>query len=1378
MRVLSQFKAIILLIACAGLSITAGAQVDHAHWRKWDMVRKQQAVSRYALPARWEGYDVDFNAMSRLLQNAPVEFTVNPAQSNVRLSIPLPDGRFLVFGMVKSKVLHPDLEAAFPDIRTYSGQGIDMPAAMLKVSITPKGFHAMILSPEGTFFVDPWASGSLNECLVYSRSDFAPYSTFDCATDENDFRKQHRLNAPYATSSGASANRTHGTQLRTYRLALACTGEYTQFHGGTKSAALAAMVVSMNRVNGIYESEVAVRMVIIPNDTLIIYTNASTDPYTNNSGSTMLAENQANIDAVIGNANYDVGHVFSTGGGGVANLSVPCVSGSKARGVTGSGSPVGDAFDVDYVAHEIGHQFSALHTFNSVTGSCNGNRSSSAAFEPGSGITIMAYAGICGSDDLAPNSIAYFHTFSFDQIVNFITTGAGNSCAVSTATGNNPPQATPAGLNYSIPFQTPFQLSATGSDPNGDPLTFSWEEYDLGPSSAWNNPTGNAPIFRPFSPVTSGTRVFPRLSDILNNTTTVGEILPSYARSLFFRVTVRDNRVNGGGVMHIDDTVKINVVNTTTPFTVTAPNTATIWYTGQSATVSWNVSSTNLAPINCATVNILLSTDGGNTFPLVLASATPNDGTQTVTVPANLTSQARVRVEAVGNIFFDISNVNFSIQNSNPVLTAISTDALSASQYCAGQTLNVSFTANGTPNAGNTYTAQLSGNTGSFSSPVVIGTLTSTASSGIIACTIPSGTVQGTGYRVRVISSTPAVTGSNNGSNITILGPVGAAGSVSGPSSVCQGQTGVVLSVAAVTNATGYSWTVPSGVTITAGSGTSSITVSISASFAGGIVSVTPSNACGNGTVSPNFTINVSPLPGAAGAITGSASVCQGSTAISYSVASVSNASGYNWTLPTGATITSGANTNNITVSFSASALSGNITVNGTNACGSGAAALRSVLVNPTPSVPVITAAGSLSICSGGSVNLQVTTAPGVSYQWRRNGAAISGATGSTYLATQAGNYDVVATPTGVSSQLFTNSTAVSIPDNSCTGATSTITVSGYSFPLRASGIYIRINNLTHTWVGDLDIILEAPNGQRLGLSDQTGNSNNSGDNFVNTVFADSGSVRIPTSGAPYTALYKPWDAVFSVSGCTAIAATSLTTFAGIGGGMINPNGSWRLTVFDRATADTGSVNSWSVFMPGQTYTCTSVSNVLTVSLQAAPAITSLSPASGVPGNTILINGSNLSPVTSVSFNGISASFTILSSTQISTVVPAGAVTGPLSVAAPCGSASSTFTLSSATLNLSLFIEGLYSGSGTMTGTLSPVYSDTVRVELRSASAPYAMVFNGAYVLNLSGQAAITLPGTLIGNSYYIVVKHRNSIETWSKLPVAILPVTTYSFKQ
>ncbi len=453
-----------------------------------------------------------------------------------------------------------------------------------------------------------------------------------------------------------------GSQLRTYRLAMAATGEYTQFHGGTVPLALAAIVTAMNRVNGIYEREVAIRMVLVADTDDLIYTDGTSDPYTNNDGSTMLGENQSNIDAVIGSANYDIGHVFSTGGGGVANQG-PCQAASKARGVTGLANPINDPFYVDYVSHEMGHQFGGSHTWNS--NSCSGfpgQYIAGAAYEPGSASTIMGYAGICGIDDLQPNSDDYFHTISFDEIVAYSTVGAG-TCGVVSNTGNTPPNVTSGSGGFTIPFSTPFVMSGTAVDPDGDTLTYGWEEFDL-PTAAGPAPPNPGyvvpPYFRSFDPTTSPSRTFPRLSDIVNNTTTLGEILPSSAANLTFRLTARDNRAGGGGVNYA--AYSIAVSGSAGPFRVTAPNGGDIWAVADSETVTWDVANTTAAPVSCTAVNVKLSTDGGYTYPITLLAGTANDGSEPVTVPDNETTQARVRVECANNIFFDISNSNFTIE--------------------------------------------------------------------------------------------------------------------------------------------------------------------------------------------------------------------------------------------------------------------------------------------------------------------------------------------------------------------------------------------------------------------------------------------------------------------------------------------------------------------------------------------------------------------------------------------------------------------------------------------------------------------------------------------------------------------------------------------
>ena len=1351
-----------VILFCFPALYSSGQNDNKTLWKELDLKQLSFALKEKSLtPDQFRALRLDFNSMKTVLEAAPPEHAQRTSHPGIEIQLPMPDGSWERFNVVESPVMEPGLAAAYPFIKTYAAQGIDDPDATARLDITLFGFHSMILSPKGMMFIEPASLGNAGDYICYDKKH-SRRRNFSCEADPLTEREEE--------IHSYSALRSSGTQLRTYRLALACTGEYAAFYGGTVSGALSGIVTSVNRVDGVYEQELGIRMVLIPNDTLIIYTNGATDPYTNGSGSTMLTENQNNITSVIGSANYDIGHVFSTGGGGIAGLNVVCSSGGKSRGVTGSGSPVGDGYDIDYVAHEMGHQFGGHHTFNSITGSCNGNGTASTAYEPGSGITIMAYAGICGSDNLDPHSIAYFHTISFDEIVVFSTTGTGNTCPVITGSGNTPPVVTSMGTSVSIPISTPFVLAGAATDANGDPLTYSWEEFDLGPFGAWNVQSTTAPMFRPFSPTSSPSRIFPKLSDIINNTTTVGELLPNLARTLKFRLTARDNRIGGGGVMHPDTTLNIFVVNNGGAFAVTAPNTAVTWGTGTAQTVTWNVSGTTNAPVNCANVKISLSTDGGNTFPTVLLASTPNDGTEPITVPNLLTTQARVKVEAIGNIFFDMSNTNFTIQSSTGVLALITTSALAGTNFCVGAAMNVSFTTDAPANSGNIFTAQLSNAAGSFASPVNLGTLNS-VNSGTINTTVPAGTVSGTGYRVRVVSSSPVVTGSDNGTNISIFGIPSAASPVSGPSTVCQGQSGVVYSVASIANATGYSWTLPTGAGITSGTNTNSITVSYSTTATSGSIAVTGTNAGCNGTTSPALPVTVNLLPTAAGTITGSLSVCQNQAGVSYSIPVIGNATGYLWTLSSGASITSGLNSNTIAVTFSSSAVSGTISVRGTNACGNGTTpSTMTVTVNPAPTAAVITAGGATTFCTGGSVNLSFTTAGGVTYQWRKDGTNISGATASSYSANSQGTYDVVASITTAGLQTFSNTTPVFIPDNTCTNpAIDSIVVSGYTGAIASSAISIKIN-ITHTWDGDLDLILEAANGSKLGLSNRTGSVNNSGANFTNTIFSDVGATAITTTGAPYTSTYKPWATTFATC-----VSTTITSFAAIGGGSINPNGIWKLHAYDRGAQDTGRIQNWSMTIPAATPSiCSSTSNAISVTVNTAPTISNFSPPSGGAGTSVTINGTNFNSATAVLFNGTNAAFVINNDSQITATVPAGAMSGVISVANPFCSANSSASFSvmsssPVTLNLKLFLQACYIANGLMTAVADPIghpaVCDTIVVELHQPVAPYNLVATVKNTINTNGNGSF-LFSSLPLSSYYIVVTHRNTMETWSKNPV------------
>ena len=603
---------------------------------------------------------VSMDAVTRTLADAPLEDTPK-ANSPLIVFLPTPDGVFQRFSVVEAPIMEPALAAQFPNIKTYRGQGIDDPWATLRMDHTPQGFHAQVLTPtgRGAWYIDPFTDRDTVLHTSFYKGDLRRTMPWTCDVLGR--------NIAMRGGDGGAAERSSGTSLRTLRLAVAATVEYTAFHGGTVALGQAAIVTAINRVTGVYEREVAIRMVLVANNSSLVYTTAP-DPYTNGNGSTMLAENQSNVDTVIGTANYDIGHVFSTGGGGVAGLGVVCIGGNKARGVTGSPAPTGDAFWIDYVAHEMGHQFDGNHTFNGTGGNCaGGNRNASTAYEPGSGSTIQAYAGICGADDLQPNSDAYFHTISYNEIRANIEAAA--SCGTASATVNTAP-IVDAGANYTIPRQTPFTLTAIGSDANGDALTYCWEELALGAAqtlAATDN--GASPLIRSFSPTTSPSRTVPRLATILSNTADPEEELPSLARTTWnWRCTVRDNRSGGGGVN--EDNIVLTVSSAAGPFLVTYPN--SVVSIGGPVTVTWNVAGTDSSPVNCANVKISLSTDGGNTFPTVLAASTPNDGSETVVLPAITTSLARLKIEAVGNIFFDLSNTNFSIFPVAPAVAFVS----------------------------------------------------------------------------------------------------------------------------------------------------------------------------------------------------------------------------------------------------------------------------------------------------------------------------------------------------------------------------------------------------------------------------------------------------------------------------------------------------------------------------------------------------------------------------------------------------------------------------------------------------------------------------------------------------------------------------------
>jgi len=649
-------KSIISIIFSVFISTALiGQEIQTDIWQQLKSLPEVEGT-KYINPITAQFFELNEQNLKELLEQAPLELTDGFRQHTVELPIPMPDGSIEVFAIYNSPVMAPGLGARYPAITTYGGKSTTDSKANIRIDLTQKGFHAMILRLGETVFVDPITDQNTGVYQSYYKSDF--YQTepdFVCLTNHND-----DIVDDLATVQT-------GDQLRTYRLAVATTVEYTNFHGGSVADGLAAVVTSVNRVVGVFRQEVALSLELIESNDEIIYTGvSSSDPYTNNNGGTMLGQNQSNLNNVIGSANYDFGHVFSTGGGGIASSGGICQNNQKARGVTGLGSPIGDPFDIDYVSHEMGHQLSGSHTFNGNQGSCGGgNLSNNSAYEPGSGSTIMAYAGICGAHNIQNNSDPYFHSRSFQQITNFSINQNGNSCAQLTNINNSEPTVDVGQGGFSIPFNTPFELTAVGSDADGDSLSYCWEQYDLGPAGHPNSPTGNAPLFRSFSPVESPVRTFPKTDDLVNGTTSVGEQMPDYQRTLSFRCTVRDHNEIAGGVDYGE--LQFFVTDDAGPFEVTTPDQVE-WIAGDFKGANWNVANTDQAPVNCDFVDIYLSADGGYTWPYLLQSNVPNDGTQTFTVPGVSTNQARIKVKCSDNVFFALSPNDFSIIAPNITL--------------------------------------------------------------------------------------------------------------------------------------------------------------------------------------------------------------------------------------------------------------------------------------------------------------------------------------------------------------------------------------------------------------------------------------------------------------------------------------------------------------------------------------------------------------------------------------------------------------------------------------------------------------------------------------------------------------------------------------
>nr|WP_315028398.1 M12 family metallo-peptidase [uncultured Chryseobacterium sp.] len=640
--------------------------------------------------------------------------------SNQSIVLTLIDGSRKEFILSENNLVSKRLN----DIVTFDGYSKDK-QSKIKLTLAGNKISAIIKSENGYFIIEPYKTKE-GEYRIYNSTEMFG-ENFQCGTDQAEFKKSLEAIAQGLHLQKSVTGFPYGGQMKTFRMAVATTGEFTTAFGN-QDAALAELVAMMNLINQIYESELSVSFQLIDktvNKTLI-FTDGATDPFTINASFASAANSQAGFDIMNTNgtlpyADYDIGHTFNImpGAGGSAQGQAgpqPCNSSFKARAWSQWTLSMPKSLTANLIVHEMGHQFGAWHTYNAVGGSagsptfCTVGWNGDSAVEPGAGSTIMAYGNNCTTPNDQTNSgnngLNYFHAKSIDQILN--TLSVSSNCFNAVAVANTPPVANAGNITISIPKNTPFKLKGIGSDAEDTHLSYTWDQVDVatandkgafgstingaGGYSAVNSTT--APLFRSEQSSTTTERYFPKMKFVLENQnnppTNAAEALPLVARTMKMRFTVRDNSVVSGGA---DSDQVLVTVTDQGPLTVTYPNTNVSVNTDSNMNVTWDVNQTNTLK---NTVNILLSTDGGETFPYVLASDVPNNGNATVLIPyLPYTAKARIKVTAVINNFaefFDVSNTNFIINstcNAFPSVMVENAKLVTAIQGSAQANLNL-----------------------------------------------------------------------------------------------------------------------------------------------------------------------------------------------------------------------------------------------------------------------------------------------------------------------------------------------------------------------------------------------------------------------------------------------------------------------------------------------------------------------------------------------------------------------------------------------------------------------------------------------------------------------------------------------------------------
>lgn len=619
------------------------------------------ATSRSATPARpvkkADYYLLEFEGLAAFLKNAPKEKAESVRSYGLVVMLPAPGGKMMRFRLAAYDAMEAKLAERFPQIRTYYGSGVDEPAARVFLDVTPTGFHARMFVGSELIYIDPVFKGDVKQYQVYNRKDLISGNTQAGCSTHKDHQPENLLRNPGNQSTQSTALALErGAQRRIYRIAVAGTKEFTD-HYGSKENALGAIVVLVNTANALYEKDLAIRFVLVANNEQLVFTQEP-DPYDNGNYDQMLSANSGILKSRIGAANFDLGLVLCSTGGGVAHLGVVCGE-FKGDGVANGTDNIWDF----HFVHEIGHQFNAGHTWSGSLSGCIAESFDPAnAVEPGSGITVMSYGGACDLDNVSTGRYMQFHNFSQRTIQEYITTGLGSTCGTVQATGNFPPSVVSISpQNSTIPISTPYQLQGAAADLNGDAVELVWEQVDLAPTQRSINQIDltNGPLTRSFrSSKTGGIRTVPSLESLSSNQPKPGDNLGTVSRQMNFRLTGRDLM---GGTR--DQTYSFSVTADAGPFVVNFPAGGERYVKNQPMPVFWTVAGTNLPPVNCQKVYIRMSIDGGLTYPYLLANQIANDGFETVMLPNVVSDSCRIQVGSIGNIFFNINPGNFSVDH-------------------------------------------------------------------------------------------------------------------------------------------------------------------------------------------------------------------------------------------------------------------------------------------------------------------------------------------------------------------------------------------------------------------------------------------------------------------------------------------------------------------------------------------------------------------------------------------------------------------------------------------------------------------------------------------------------------------------------------------